>query len=142
MPQLKNPCCVPLDDEQVMVDLNKHGRPLAKYLLRIEGRPLTRDEALALAAAPGTRAERAAAVERSLAPCSKLGPPAGAFAVAARRDGAGSRNSRARQQRGHRRPELEPPPSVPPVTGARALALNPSPTGRRRGRVGSHSRQR
>ena len=41
MPQLKNPCCVPLDDEQVMVDLNKHGRPLAKYLLRIEGRPLT-----------------------------------------------------------------------------------------------------
>ena len=62
--QLKNPCCVPLDDEQVMVDLDKHGRPLEKYLLRIEGRPLTRDEALALAAAPGTRAERAAAVER------------------------------------------------------------------------------
>ena len=64
MPQFKNSCCVPLDDEQVMVDLDEHGRPLAKYLIRIEGRPLTRDEALALAAAPGTRAERAAAVER------------------------------------------------------------------------------
>ena len=78
MPQIKNPCCVPLGNEQVMVDIDEHRQPLAKYLIRIAGRPLTRDEALAMAAAPGTKAERAAAVERvgdALAPFELVPSP-------------------------------------------------------------------
>lgn len=60
--------CVKLGDEQVLVDATEDGVPLRKYALRIKDgeklRGLTRDEQLAFAAAPGTAAERAAAVAR------------------------------------------------------------------------------
>ena len=60
--------CVRLGNEQVVVHLSEAGVPLRKYAMFIrEGkklRKLTRDEELALAAAPATAAERAAAEER------------------------------------------------------------------------------
>ena len=69
MTKLNQPACVELDGEQVMVDIDQHGQPTHKYRMRIrEGtglRPLTRDEELAFAAAPGTRAERDAAEQRA-----------------------------------------------------------------------------
>jgi hypothetical protein len=61
--------CVRLGGEQVAVFLDAEGRPVSKWAIRIKGndgkfRKQTRDEELALAAAPGTRVEREAAFER------------------------------------------------------------------------------
>ena len=60
--------CVRLGDQQVLVHVSEAGVPLRKFALRIKDgkkpRRLTRDEELALAAAPGTAAERAEAVAR------------------------------------------------------------------------------
>ena len=68
MARMTDKICVRLGNEQVLVHLSESGLPLRKYALRIRDgkqfRKLTRDEELALAAAPGTAAERAAAVAR------------------------------------------------------------------------------
>ena len=61
--------CVRLGDQQVLVHVSEAGVPLRKFALRIKDgkkpRRLTRDEELALAAAPGTAAERASRSSRA-----------------------------------------------------------------------------
>ena len=64
------PACVRLGGEQVMVLLADR-IPVSKWAIRIKGkngkyRKQTRDEELAFAAAPGTRAERDAAYKREM----------------------------------------------------------------------------
>ena len=63
------PACVRLGNEQVTVFIDEARQPTACFIMRVIGpggreRPLTRDEELALCAAPGTEAEREAASAR------------------------------------------------------------------------------
>ena len=66
-PEFNLPACVRLNGEQVVILPTAEG--IGKFALRVENehgelRPLTRDEELALAVAPGTPAEQAAAIVR------------------------------------------------------------------------------
>ena len=82
MPRFKNSCCVPLDNEQVMVDLDEHGRPLAKYLIRIEGHRSLATK-LWLWLPPRHQGGESSRRGAGLGQRSRLGIPASAFAVAA-----------------------------------------------------------
>ena len=71
------PACVRLGGEQMMV-FTFNGVPVSKWAIRVKSsngkfRKQTRDEELAFAAAPGTRAERDAAFEREMAKFPKGG---------------------------------------------------------------------